>query len=292
MHLMMILAVLVSAWFIRWLAPKARGIWFTHWQRSTSQISPWAIALFFFLFPPLLLIMTAIAVVSMGYRGEMLGWQASWFSYLLALMFLALALISWISSFFLALRSCQKITQLSQEKLAGRVIRIINIDFPYSATVGLWKTELVISQGMLDLLESEHLMAVIAHEQAHQDYHDTFWFFWLGWLRSLTNWLPNTESLWQELLLLREIRADEKAALDVDPLVLAESLLLVAQTLHNSQVINMKSNIAAAFYETNHLEQRIDALITDNPRSLSSSKLVWLGLLLVFLPLITIPLHN
>jgi Zn-dependent protease with chaperone function len=48
----------------------------------------------------------------------------------------------------------------------------------------------------------------LAHEQAHAHYRDTFWFFWLN---VLTSWLPHTEALWQEILFLREIRADEKA---------------------------------------------------------------------------------
>ena len=54
-----------------------------------------------------------------------------------------------------------------------------------------------------------------------------FGFFWWGWLRRLTEWLPHSKELWQELLLLRELRADQWAAQQVDPLVLAESLLLM-----------------------------------------------------------------
>jgi len=74
----------------------------------------------------------------------------------------------------------------------------------------------------LDTLDNAHLDAVIAHEQAHF-YWDTFWFFWLGWV--LHCHCCNTESLWQELLILREVRADHWAAQQVDPLLLAESLL-------------------------------------------------------------------
>ena len=82
---------------------------------------------------------------------------------------------------------------------------------------------------MLDALDRPHLDAVLAHEQAHVYYRDTFWFFWLGWIRSFTIWLPNTEAVWQELLLLRELRADRQATEQVDFLLLAESLLIVAQ---------------------------------------------------------------
>jgi len=38
---------------------------------------------------------------------------------------------------------------------------------------------------LLNTLDNAHLDAVIAHEQAHFYYRDTFWFFWLGWVTAL-----------------------------------------------------------------------------------------------------------
>ena len=144
------------------------------------------------------------------------------------------------------------------------------------------------SQGLIAALDSEHLSAVIAHEQAHVQYRDTFWFFWLGWIRSFSFWLPNTEALWQELLLLRELRADRKASESVDFLLLAESLLFVAKAPFDSPVGCVSLNDAQI---GDRLNERIDSLL-DTTKSIPSNRWHnWSWLCLLFLPLLTIPLH-
>ncbi|MFN7502639.1 MAG: M56 family metallopeptidase, partial [Dolichospermum sp.] len=123
--------------------------------------------------------------------------------------------------------------------------------------------------------------------QGHYQYRDTFWFFWLGWMRSCTAWLPNTEPLWQELLVLRELRADSYAASQVDPLVLAESLLLVVS---NNPITS--DVCCAALGAGDRLEQRIEALLTP-PEPISERQLPsWRIFLLAFLPLITVVFHT
>jgi hypothetical protein len=152
--------------------------------------------------------MTAISVIGMGPDDEPMFWQ--WqgsFSYLLASGFLGwlgflcckIATGSW--------RSVQQVRTCPRLNFIGRRIRILDNPIPFSALIGFWQPELLVSQGLLNTLDQDHLEAVFKHEQGHYYYRDTFWFFWLGWLRSCTAWLPNTEALWQELLLLREMRA-------------------------------------------------------------------------------------
>jgi Zn-dependent protease with chaperone function len=142
----------------------------------------------------------------------------------------------------------------------------------------------------LQTLKPEHLEAVLTHEQAHHYYRDTFWFFWLGWLRRITSWLPNTESLWQELLILRELRADRWAAGRVDALLLAESLLMVVST-----PMMGAENFCAAFSRAapyNRLQERIEALL-EQPESPTQSNLwTWCWVLLALLPLIAVPFHS
>jgi beta-lactamase regulating signal transducer with metallopeptidase domain len=179
-----------------------------------------------------------------------------------------------------------------QTSIHGQSARILNVSFPYSAQIGFWRSQLVISQGLIELLDSEHLEAVLAHEKAHANYRDTFWFFWLGWLRQITAWLPNSESLWQELLFLRELRADQKAVTQVDALVLAESLMLVAQQAHQTSPLTDLEVICATFYQENRLLVRINGLIDPSTQNrlteMGWTRLFWL---LVFIPLILIPLH-
>ncbi|MCX7596709.1 MAG: M56 family peptidase, partial [Fischerella sp.] len=120
-------------------------------------------------------------------------------------------------------------------------------------------------------------------------YRDTFWFFWLGWVRSCTVWLPNTEALWQELLILRELRADAHAALQVDPLLLAESLILVVSTPPVSSEICCA---ALAYSSAERLEQRIEALL-GQPEPISElNTQFWNRFFLALLPLLTVIFHS
>jgi Zn-dependent protease with chaperone function len=144
-----------------------------------------------------------------------------------------------------------------------------------------------VSQGLCQLLDAEHLQAVLLHEQAHSYYRDTFWGFWLGWLRRLTAWLPHTEALWQELLFLRELRADHWAAQQSDPLLLAEALLSVVSmpvapelgTALKPEAVNQR------------LAQRIEALLQP-PEDTPIDRWRWVNLAWVLLPLLVIPFHH
>jgi Zn-dependent protease with chaperone function len=280
MHLIMILFTLAIAWLLRLRANIDSTLgWSERWWRS----------LFFFLFSPLLLLTTAIAVICMGFRGEMLGIEASWLSYCLALGFAILAVLFWLKLAYQGYLSRQRILTYTEQSVAGKTARIFAHDFPYSAQIGFWDSELVVSEGLLNTLDLEHLTAVLAHEQAHKYYRDTFWFFWLGWLRSFTCWLPQTESLWQELLLLREIRADRKAAETVEPLLLAESLLIMAQA-----PLRQVELIAAAFSGTtprNRLVERIKLLLENRELTRSTNWWSFSWLILSLIPLLTVPFH-
>ncbi len=285
MHFIIIAAAIGLAWSIRALPLPKIGTWASRWQRS----------LFTFLFAPLLLLMTATAVILMGYHGKMFGLPAGWFSYCLSLLFMSWAGIKLLRLIYQAEKSLQKIATYSQQTIAGETARILDIPFPYSAQIGFWQPQLVVSQGLLNLLDTEHIDAVIAHEKAHANYWDTFWFFWLGWMRSFTLWLPNTETLWQELLLLREMRADRQAAQYVDPLLLAESLLIVTQNIHNLSPFKLEEGVCAAFHDTlsnSRLNERIEALLNNPSEGLSFNTWYLLTLIaLALIPLVLIPLH-
>ena len=280
MHLLMILVALGLAWFLRLSCIR---------QTESCTDRSWR-TLWLFLFPPLLLIMTGLAVLCMGPQGSMIGLSAGWFSYLLAICFLGLVGVKCINLGWQGWRSLRQIYTYPSLTLGGRSSRILDTPVPFAALIGFWQPELVVSQGLLNTLDHAHLDAVIAHEQAHYYYRDTFWFFWLGWVRSCTAWLPNTQALWQELLVLRELRADRWAAQQVDSLLLAESLLMVA-----SYPV-MPSEICAAFSEAaqrNRLEERIEALLAE-PQILPKSRfrLSWTWFLLALLPLAAVPFHS
>ena len=283
MHLMILILAVGVAWLLRALVPIFS---------PESELS-WQKALFLFAFPPVLLLMTALAVVSMGYQGMMFGLKASWLSYSLAIAFLGWSLGLGLYRLWQATRAIQQIRHYSKGFIQNQPSRIIDTSFPYSAQIGLWNPQLVISQGLLDSLDDEHLQAVLAHENAHYYYRDTFWFFCLGWLRQMSYWLPQTEQLWQDLLFMREVRADKKAAQKVDPLLLAESLILVAKNMQNIPVLNSFEAICAAFnHQDNRLITRINYLIEPSDTlKIDNNLLNWILFTLAFLPLILIPLH-
>jgi hypothetical protein len=281
MHLFIILSTLTLGWLARLGWSNKEGSWHQRWQRSV----------WFFLFPPLLLAIAGIAVLCMGTQGTMIGLQVGRFSYLLVLVLFAVAGILGLKLAWQGWLSIQQTRTYPLQNLEGRSCRLLETPALFSALIGFWQSELVVSQGMLHALTPTQLAAVIAHEQAHQYYRDTFWFFWLGWVRTCTAWLPNTEALWQELLLLRELRADAFAAQIVDPLVLAESLVLVVRSS-----VMPTSSFCAAFStpaQSHRLAERIDALLEASETSLQPQlRWSWLWLLLAFLPLATVPFHS
>jgi Zn-dependent protease with chaperone function len=280
MHLMMILTALSSAWLLRSRWSKLTGNWTERWQQ----------ALFFFLLPPLLLLMTALAVLCMGSQGQMIGLHTDGYSYCLVLGCVGLTVGFGLKLAIEGWHSLRKIRTYPQIELEGKLTRLLDNSLPYSAQIGFWQPELVVSQGLLETLKPEHLQAVLIHEQAHYYYRDTFWFFWLGWLRRITAWLPNTEALWQELLILRELRADRWAVSRVDALLLAESLLMVVST-----PIMASESFSAAFSHAtplNRLQERIEALLAEPDSPTYSSLWTWSWVLLTLLPFLAVPFHR
>jgi Zn-dependent protease with chaperone function len=280
MHLTMLLGILGLAWGLRYI-----------WSQMTLDTwrGRWYWTMTLFLLPPLLLFTTAIAVIWMGPQGRMVGVWEGWLSYVLSIGCLGVTAwwlieLTWgVGQILRRVRSCPPID------LEGKQMRLLDLAIPYSAQIGFWQPELVISQGLLVALSPEHRSAVLAHEQAHYHYRDTFYFFWLGWVRQITAWLPHTEAMWQELLILREIRADRWAAAHTDPLLVAEALLLVVQ--HNPI---FAENLCAAFSQigtTNRLDRRIEALLTTEPIE-SLTFWAWAWLLLALLPLLAVPFHH
>ena len=137
----------------------------------------------------------------------------------------------------------------------------------------------------------EQIEAMVAHEQAHLIYKDVLSSAVVKWLKDLLPFFPASEELWKYVVLMRELRADRWASQKVDPLVLAESLLEVAQ--HPSSVL-INDCVALSGQDALHgLDLRVQALI--NP-SIIPQKMAWHGLwlwiLLACCPLLIIPFHH
>jgi Zn-dependent protease with chaperone function len=286
-HSVMIFGSLCLAWGLRYGWQNSNDAGRISWQQR------WQKALVCFVLPPLLVVMTAIAVLCMGTEGQMIGLQVGRFSYAIALVFLLYSMVRSGQLAWNGWRSLQKLQDLVVDfqkiNSVHQPVRLLDMPMLFAAQIGFWRSQLFVSQGLLDTLDAEHLEAVLLHERAHAHYRDTFWFFWLGCLRQVMPWLPNTQELWEELLLLRELRADRWAAQYADGLLLAESLLaMVSNNMHSTPTF------AAAFGAANtsdRLEERVNFLLAE-PEPLpqfSWRSLFWIGFSL--LPLTVLPLH-
>lgn len=247
-------------------------------------------ALSFFLVPPLLLVMTAIAIVVMGPHGHMVNRWEGWFCYGVAWWFVAALLFTFGQLAWQTYRAQRQAQRYPAQSIDGAVLHVLASERLFSAQVGLWQPTLVVSQGLLDHLSTEHRQAVLAHEAAHSYYRDTFCFFWLAGLRRLTSWLPYSEALWQELLLLREIRADRWATQFVDRLTLAEALVEV-------MAAPLASDVCAAFSCAipSRLSRRVDALLNEDVTpelALGTGPLQLTEMCFSLAPLLTIPFHH
>lgn len=293
MHMIMIFLTLVIALGIR-LVPLPATTWQQRWQ-----VGLWRFAL-----PPILITTTAIALVLMGTQGLMLGLPTDGVSYGLGLGFCLLVIIVMVTRAVQAVQTINQVYKLPQHSFDQDFDRDFNQDFNhhlegqdwqdqgfrlwqhpaiFAAQIGIWQPQLVISQGLLDRFDFEHFQAVLYHEQAHRQFQDNFWFWGLGCLHQIGGWLPNSQVLWQELLLLREIRADQWAVKYVAPLTLAEALLWSVQSMYSP-------DFAADFGDRgDRLELRIETILNPQP-ILGNPSYGWF--IVGLLPLLTVLLHS
>ncbi|MBO9999693.1 MAG: M56 family metallopeptidase [Cyanobacteria bacterium SID2] len=297
MHLLMVLAAILGGFVFRCCYDRTeRPGYRERWYAALTQL----------VFPSVLLVTTTLAVVCMGNQGQMVWPDVIWtfgdrsvetLSYGISSIFLAMAAVRLAARSFGVWRSVRSIRRYPQHQILSHSCRVFDHDVPFSAVVGFWTPELTIGRGLLETLNEDQLNAVLAHERGHLHYRDTFWFFWLGWLKRLTPWLPKTEAIWQELLLLREIRADRWAAQQVDELLLAESLLKVASApsvRHFNRSFEAADDFQAALScdaPRSRLEERIDALLDETPPIPTWQLCLCKWLAVALVPLSIVPFH-
>ncbi len=278
MHLLLLIIAFTVACTVR-LVSKSRMI---------NPPKKWGLSLFFFGFPPLILLTTCLTVAFMGSQGQMWGIKASRLSYYFAVLYLVMAIAVLIKSFWDLSQLQRTVEQYPTQIIDNQPAQILDSSFPYAAQVGFWRSQLVISTGLQKLLSPEHLNAVIAHETAHKTHKDPFFFFWLSYLERVTFWLPNNQQLWRHLLLLRELRADQTAAEKVDFLLIAESLVSVT-----SETVKQKESLNLAWqcpFNDDRLEERINNLLEeDNQLKFGWGQIVWF--VLVLIPYSFLPFH-
>lgn len=94
----------------------------------------------------------------------------------------------------------------------------------------------VLSQGLLNRLDPDELVAVIAHERAHVDQrHDLLLLAFRAW-RAALPWFPIAQRAEAEVAALVEMLADDHARREVHDVVLARAILAVgASGVHGAE---------------------------------------------------------
>ncbi|MEN9204584.1 MAG: M56 family metallopeptidase [Thermostichales cyanobacterium SZTDM-1c_bins_54] len=260
------------------------GWWF--YEQRVGWWQRWPVAVLTLALPPLLLLSSTWAVVWMGVGGMMAAGPWGAYSYGLAALALggAVLLLAWLA--VQGYRSEAAARQLPRRHIQDWTVHVAPDPTLWAAQVGCWDPCLVVSQGVLDRLGPNHLRAVLLHEQAHQTLGDPWLFLLLGWLRRWSWWLPKTEGLWQEVLVLREFRADAWTVRYGDNLDLAEALWIFAAQ-HQPQV---QQQWAIGLASGSHAwQERLEAILAPGEHQTGIPLLGWL---LPLLPLLLVPLHH
>lgn len=110
--------------------------------------------------------------------------------------------------------------------LAGRGITVIEQAAPAAFTMHFWRPQVVLSTGLIALLDEAELEAVIVHEQHHQRHGDPLKIFTLSLCASVLWYVPLLKWLLQHYKIAREVLADQAAvARQGSPAALGGALL-------------------------------------------------------------------
>lgn len=90
-------------------------------------------------------------------------------------------------------------------------IKVINTQEPVAFTFGFLRPKIVLSTGLINILNEQELEAVIHHETAHQKYHDPTSVFTLRLLSEVFWYIPLLKWVNQNFRMMIELAADEHA---------------------------------------------------------------------------------
>ncbi len=141
---------------------------------------------------------------------------------------------------------------------------------PWALVAGLFKPHLVVSSGLVGLLDREELEAVLCHELLHIRRGDLWWTALGGVLRDLTWFLPSTRRLYRFLLTEQEMACDDGVLGESRRLALASALARVWQAGFGSGQAPRGALALFSPEQSTHFEARVRRLL-DHPGSIENS---------------------
>lgn len=141
-------------------------------------------------------------------------------------------------------------------------IEIRHSEYPSAFLRGYRSPVLVITTGLVDLLDDQELAGVIAHEVAHLKHHDNY-LNWVFLLRELTFFSPFAQYAYSAYLDAREQAADNLAAAgnEEQRLALASALIKVIKRAEQLTAFSRIAVINSALTSQRGITRRVELLV-------------------------------
>ncbi|OPH53314.1 hypothetical protein BC351_05400 [Paenibacillus ferrarius] len=157
---------------------------------------------------------------------------------------------TWKAKKIVKLSEVSALSQHYQDQFGLRpnALSMISYQAPIAMTVGLWKPRILLSTGLLDMLEPNELKAVIEHEKCHVRYRDPLAGLLLSTLSKAMWYIPIFAWLAEKYPIMIELRADKYAISQMkQSLDLGSALLKLLRQAPTPQIISLSH---ASFAET------------------------------------------
>ncbi|WP_261303175.1 M56 family metallopeptidase [Paenibacillus andongensis] len=140
-----------------------------------------------------------------------------------ALILYSFSAILWISAqHFLGSIKAMKLVEMYQDphlseqyrdkfQLGEGQFQIISYKAPIAMTIGLWKPRMILSSGLMDMLDPNELRAVIEHEKCHMRHRDPLAIFLLSMISKSMWYIPIFAWMADKYPIMIELRADKFA---------------------------------------------------------------------------------
>jgi len=132
----------------------------------------------------------------------------------------------------------------------------------YAVTIGLWRPDVFVSQGLVDLLPSKALAAVIAHEVHHREARHPLVIFLFCIFHALFFYIPGIRMMRSYVHVRQEVSADKAAIRHTSRISLAEAFL----SLYGKPV----RSALAAVSSFSSLPERVEYLVSKKEPALLS----------------------
>ncbi|MCM3169549.1 MULTISPECIES: M56 family metallopeptidase [Peribacillus] len=163
------------------------------------------------------------------------------------------------------------VIRVFQQKYSVQV-QFVNFTQPLAFTYGFIRPQILISTGLINLLQPYELEAVLEHEYYHYQNRDPFKLSICFCLARVFSFLPISRKLYERYMIEKEIRADTFAIHQVGMKAVASSLYKL--------MTNMPSSSFATVHFQNHSFQdtntRIEVLLTGTYKRPSIPLFEWI----------------